>query len=246
MSPGSSNSRPRTPTGGRRRSRAQGRPARRSARSSCLRRLSFCGRRGRRVEHARSGARARRVRRRRRPRAGDVARAGSWWRQKPLRPALPWQRSPSPRTPLHFGDGQLTAGSVTRQLRPKPTAGSCQTVAKRAVSARSTLALETRKAPFPGLSSRVANGTRTRDHRDHNPGLYQLSYRHRALDRIARSRGAYWRGDGPVAQWIERQASNLRAEVQFLPGPLRLPRRAQCCVRRSRRALRGSVRSAPR
>src|SRR5215203_4923720 len=24
---------------------------------------------------------------------------------------------------------------------------------------------------------------------------------------------------GPVAQWIERQASNLRAEVQFLPGP---------------------------
>ena len=27
---------------------------------------------------------------------------------------------------------------------------------------------------------RVANGTRTRDHRDHNPGLYQLSYRHQA------------------------------------------------------------------
>jgi hypothetical protein len=25
----------------------------------------------------------------------------------------------------------------------------------------------------------VADGTRTRDHRDHNPGLYQLSYRHR-------------------------------------------------------------------
>src|SRR5688500_7412283 len=24
---------------------------------------------------------------------------------------------------------------------------------------------------------------------------------------------------GPVAQWTERQASNLRAEVQFLPGP---------------------------
>jgi hypothetical protein len=32
----------------------------------------------------------------------------------------------------------------------------------------------------------VADGTRTRDHRDHNPGLYQLSYRHRAADRIAR------------------------------------------------------------
>ena len=42
------------------------------------------------------------------------------------------------------------------------------------------LALETRKAPFPGLSGEVADGTRTRDHRDHNPGLYQLSYRHRA------------------------------------------------------------------
>jgi hypothetical protein len=25
----------------------------------------------------------------------------------------------------------------------------------------------------------VADGTRTRDHRDHNPELYQLSYRHR-------------------------------------------------------------------
>jgi hypothetical protein len=25
----------------------------------------------------------------------------------------------------------------------------------------------------------VADGIRTRDHRDHNPGLYQLSYRHR-------------------------------------------------------------------
>ena len=27
----------------------------------------------------------------------------------------------------------------------------------------------------------VADGIRTRDHRDHNPGLYQLSYRHRAI-----------------------------------------------------------------
>ena len=37
-----------------------------------------------------------------------------------------------------------------------------------------------------GLASatrRVADGTRTRDHRDHNPGLYQLSYRHRAADK---------------------------------------------------------------
>ena len=28
--------------------------------------------------------------------------------------------------------------------------------------------------------ARVAEGTRTPDHRDHNPGLYQLSYCHRA------------------------------------------------------------------
>jgi hypothetical protein len=30
------------------------------------------------------------------------------------------------------------------------------------------------------LRRRVADGIRTRDHRDHNPGLYQLSYRHQA------------------------------------------------------------------
>src|SRR5215208_3362627 len=74
------------------------------------------------------------------------------------------------------------------------------------------------------LRGRVANVTRTRDHRDHNPGLYQLSYRHRGGDRIARAVGHTGRArtaPGPVAQWIERQASNLRAEVQFLPGPLR-------------------------
>ena len=28
-------------------------------------------------------------------------------------------------------------------------------------------------------NSQVADGARTRDHRDHNPELYQLSYRHR-------------------------------------------------------------------
>jgi hypothetical protein len=31
-----------------------------------------------------------------------------------------------------------------------------------------------------GLATGVADGIRTRDHRDHNPGLYRLSYRHRA------------------------------------------------------------------
>ena len=37
----------------------------------------------------------------------------------------------------------------------------------------------------PDAELGVADGIRTRDHRDHNPGLYQLSYRHRARDRIA-------------------------------------------------------------
>ena len=36
-------------------------------------------------------------------------------------------------------------------------------------------------------TERVADGIRTRDHRDHNPGLYQLSYRHRVHERIAAS-----------------------------------------------------------
>jgi hypothetical protein len=94
----------------------------------------------------------------------------------------------------------------------------------------------------------VANGTRTRDHRDHNPGLYQLSYRHLDVQRIATSGGAYWppySPQGPVAQWIERQASNLRAEVQFLPGPF-ASQLAQDEHRRKRiliaqRRLRGSL-----
>ena len=32
----------------------------------------------------------------------------------------------------------------------------------------------------------VAEGTRTPDHRDHNPGLYQLSYRHREQSQSSR------------------------------------------------------------
>jgi hypothetical protein len=68
----------------------------------------------------------------------------------------------------------------------------------------------------------VADGTRTRDHRDHNPELYQLSYRHLVRGRIAarlRRDPAGILGPGPVAQRIERQTSNLRAEVRLLPGP---------------------------
>ena len=39
---------------------------------------------------------------------------------------------------------------------------------------------------FPGLSG-VADGARTHDNRNHNPGLYQLSYSHRRTAIICRS-----------------------------------------------------------
>ena len=66
------------------------------------------------------------------------------------------------------------------------------------------------------------------------------------------SRGAYWppySAQGPVAQWIERQASNLRAEVRFLPGPLTcVLDRARCRRTRAHTArapTRESARRAP-
>ena len=43
-------------------------------------------------------------------------------------------------------------------------------------------------AELRGPAQRVADGTRTHDHLDHNQGLYQLSYRHRGRLRIAASR----------------------------------------------------------
>jgi hypothetical protein len=58
--------------------------------------------------------------------------------------------------------------------------GCCHRVAARGRGSRWK---EGRRAASP-LSelarARVADGTRTRDHRDHNPELYRLSYRHRA------------------------------------------------------------------
>jgi hypothetical protein len=41
---------------------------------------------------------------------------------------------------------------------------------------------------------RVADGTRTRGHRDHNPELYQLSYRHQADDSVASRCRRFGRG----------------------------------------------------
>ena len=55
----------------------------------------------------------------------------------------------------------------------------------------------------------VADGTRTRDHRDHNPGLYQLSYRHRAETQDSRRLGS--RRGGPAAHAVRLVARGGRA-----------------------------------
>ena len=47
------------------------------------------------------------------------------------------------------------------------------------------------------MGSGVGDGTRTRDDRDHNPGLYQLSYTHHIVSDLA-------------AVWHARQDSNLQ------------------------------------
>ena len=53
------------------------------------------------------------------------------------------------------------------------------------------------------------------------PAPSRSSWRYRALT-------------GPVAQWIERQTSNLRAEVRLLPGPITIRLRRTAGRSRSR------------
>ena len=54
--------------------------------------------------------------------------------------------------------------------------------------------------------SGVDDGTRTHDDRDHNPGLYQLSYAHHSIQIVSRLK--------PLLQchlkWRARQDSNLQ------------------------------------
>ena len=92
----------------------------------------------------------------------------------------------------------------------------------------------------------MADGTRTRGHRDHNPELYQLSYRHRARTGYRRESEATLGPPGPVAQWTERQPSKLRAEVRLLPGPLRTRERVAVRERERTRPVEvdGDVHSA--
>ena len=49
---------------------------------------------------------------------------------------------------------------------------------------------------YPATESGVDDGTRTRDGRNHNPGLYQLSYVHHRRT--------------PDLRWRARQESNLQ------------------------------------
>lgn len=53
-------------------------------------------------------------------------------------------------------------------------------------------------APGFGFAARVADGTRTRDHRDHNPGLYQLSYGHLAHVSIPAGGANHYRLSGAI------------------------------------------------
>ena len=76
-----------------------------------------------------------------------------------------------------------TRGMAPGGIEP-PHAGSKPAALSTELRGRSRLRVDAR-------AEKVADGTRTRDHRDHNPGLYQLSYRHLDAHRIAAERGAY-------------------------------------------------------
>jgi hypothetical protein len=65
----------------------------------------------------------------------------------------------------------------------------------------------------------VAEGTRTPDHRDHNPGLYQLSYRHRAVPRrVAGLASGEQRLVEPLDELLDRLEDSSRAGVPELRG----------------------------
>ena len=55
---------------------------------------------------------------------------------------------------------------------------------RRASGGQSRLAA---RSPPTEQARGVTGGIRTHDHRDHNPGLYQLSYGHRASDSVVRA-----------------------------------------------------------
>ena len=71
----------------------------------------------------------------------------------------------------------------------------------------------------------VADGIRTHDNRNHNPGLYQLSYSHRCVDRY---------GVGPsITACAEPITANLRGRLRQLGTP----DRTRTCYPRLRRPV---------
>ena len=88
----------------------------------------------------------------------------------------------------------------------------------------------------------MADGTRTRDHRDHNPGLYQLSYRHRAQRQdTAGASAALSRAEHGLRLRRPRDAATGRVEDVGLDDDRRL-----ADVERPRTARTSPVRTAPR
>jgi hypothetical protein len=69
----------------------------------------------------------------------------------------------------------------------------------------------------------VADGTRTHDHRDHNPGLYQLSYRHRGR---AQDSGAPGKARIAATSLSFRREPSPPAAARV--GLRRTPRSASC------------------
>ena len=58
----------------------------------------------------------------------------------------------------------------------------------------------------------MADGARTRDHRNHNPGLYQLSYAHHFKLSIVTTKAYKGYSAGGLycqVKWYARQESNL-------------------------------------
>ncbi len=79
-------------------------------------------------------------------------------------------------------DAERTSAIAGGRLPPRTTAAHTrlhELVSDRGVDVRFQKDAPLRSYETSATEKRVANGTRTRDHRDHNPGLYQLSYRHR-------------------------------------------------------------------
>jgi hypothetical protein len=76
---------------------------------------------------------------------------------------------------------QTTAQAPAEARAEEPSAASRPATSTAPDTAAKAERRLTHGAYAPANACRVADGTRTRDHRDHNPELYQLSYRHREV-----------------------------------------------------------------